>query len=92
MGKFEVGTSGHGDWTSQFIADCDPAVMQVVAPSENLQVIPVGNEPLDQLIDLLGLLTLAAALAEDDVAASIEIGLVANITFYADQASLLGVL
>ena len=66
--------------------------MQVVAPPKDLEIVAVWTKPLDHLVDLLGLLALSAALAENDVEASIEIGLVPNVTLDTDEARFLCVL
>ena len=77
---------------SEFIANGDPAVVEVVAASKDLEIVAIGHESLCNLVNLLWFLTLAAPLAEDHIAFNVESGLLVNVAFDTHEAGLLGVL
>lgn len=58
-------THVHGN--SQFVAYRDPPVVQVVASTEDLEVVAIGAQRFSDLVDLLRFLTLSSSLAEDNV-------------------------
>jgi len=45
---------------SQFISNSDPIVAKIVLTAKDLQVPSIGDEFLNELIQLLGLLTLSS--------------------------------
>lgn len=78
--------------SSEFIANRDPSIVQVVAATEDLQVVPIGHQSLNDLIDFLRLLRLASPLTKDNVCFNTSLQSLAKIPFISYQASLLRVL
>lgn len=66
--------------------------MQVVPSPEYLEVVPVGDQRLGNLIDLLWLLRLSTSLAEDDIALYVEAGLGIHIAPDTHETGLLSML
>lgn len=54
-------------YVSYLVAYGDPLLAEVVPPAEDLEVVAVGHQLLDVVVDLFWLLALAPAVAEDDV-------------------------
>lgn len=52
---------------SYFVAYSQPLVSQIVPAAEDLQVVPIGHQLLDVLVDLLWLLTLPSTITKNDV-------------------------
>ena len=88
---FEASSS---DLQSQFIADGDPVVSEIIATTEYFEVEAVGHELLDVFVDLSGFLRLTAPLAENDIAGNVcaEAWITLHMALYANDATLLGVL
>ena len=78
--------------SSELIANSDPAVVQVVAPTKYLQVVALGYQRLADIVDLFGLLGLSTPHAEDYVAVDAASNPIAQITLVAHKARLLGML
>lgn len=66
--------------------------MQVVSSSKDLQVEAVGHQGLCNVVDLLWLLALAAALAEDDVCLDVELSSFGHVALNSNEAGFLGML
>lgn len=77
---------------SNLVADSDPFLSQVVSPSEDLQVVAVGHQLVDILIDFFGLLTLPSPIAENDILSHSPSNFGSHVALDADEAGLLGVL
>ena len=63
--------------------------MQVVPPSEDLQVVTIRDKVFYNFIDLFRLLWLSSPLTEDDVAVNSVANKIFEVTFVADEAGLL---
>ncbi len=77
---------------SDFVANGHPAIVEVVPPAEDFQVVPVGHQRLCNLVNLLRLLRLASPLTEDDITFDIEASFVLDISLDAHEAGFLCVL
>lgn len=79
---------------SQFVANGDPVISQVVASSEYFQVVAVGYQLFDILVYFGRLLGLASPLAEDNVAGNIasESWIVVDVALHTHDTALFGML
>jgi len=66
--------------------------VQIVASTEDLEIVPVGNKCLSDLIYLLGFLRLATSLTEDHIGLNVEASLGIDVPLHADKTSLLSML
>lgn len=66
--------------------------MQVVSPTEDLEVVAIWNQGFRDIVDLLWLLRLASSLRKDDIRLDVEVGFASHISFHSNQTSFLGVL
>ena len=77
---------------SKLVSNCYPSIVQVVSPSEYLEVAPIWYHGFGDIVDLFGLLTLASSLTEYDICFNVADCLLADVSFDSDKACLLGML
>ena len=72
--------------SSQLISDSHPTIVQVIPPSEDLQVVTIRHKVFYNFIYLFRLLRLSSPLTEDNVAVDSVANKILEVTLVADEA------